>query len=227
MNQLAVKLEERAEKSVAQLDGASDDRVEDRLHVGLRPADDAQDLARRRLLLQRLGQLSIARPQLREQPYVLDGDDRLVGEGLEQGDLLVREWRHLIPGNEDMPDGDAVAKHRDCKSASIAGRCCGRKRILGILKHVCYVDHAASQYRPASHAPPAWRLRKYLVELRPSLGADVVVRHEVHEATVKLTDDPIDCPTELRGTGGDRFEGWSDVGRRAADDPQDLARRRL
>ena len=49
MEQLAVELEERAEESVAQPHGASDDRVEDRLHVGLRPADDAQDLARRRL----------------------------------------------------------------------------------------------------------------------------------------------------------------------------------
>src|SRR5437870_4900275 len=55
INQLAVELKERAEEPVAQPHGASHDRVEDRLHVGLRPADDAQDLSRRCLLLQGLG----------------------------------------------------------------------------------------------------------------------------------------------------------------------------
>ncbi len=34
MDQLAVELEERAEETVAQSHGASDDRVEDRLHIG-------------------------------------------------------------------------------------------------------------------------------------------------------------------------------------------------
>src|SRR5712691_1537725 len=87
MDQLAVELIERAEEPVAQPHGASDDRVEDRLHVGLRSADDAQDLGRRRLLFQRFGEVSVADLELLEEPDVLDGDDRLVGEGLEEGDL--------------------------------------------------------------------------------------------------------------------------------------------
>ena len=45
----------------------------------------------RRLLLQRLGEVGVPGLQLREQPRVLDGDDRLVGEGLEQRDLAVGE----------------------------------------------------------------------------------------------------------------------------------------
>ena len=53
-------------------------RVEDRLEIGRRAGDDAEDLARRRLLLQRL--LGLV-----EQPHVLDRDDRLVGEGLRAG----------------------------------------------------------------------------------------------------------------------------------------------
>ena len=55
--------------------------------------DDAQDLAGRRLLLQRFGEVAVASLQLREQPHVLDGDDRLIGEGLEQRDLVVGEPR--------------------------------------------------------------------------------------------------------------------------------------
>ena len=73
--------------SVAQPAGAAHDRVEHGLDVGGRAADHAQDLPRRRLLLERLRQLAVARLQLPEQPHVLDGDDRLVGEGLEQRHL--------------------------------------------------------------------------------------------------------------------------------------------
>src|SRR6266853_617660 len=51
MDQLAVELKEHAAESVAQPHGAPDDRVEDWLHIGLGPTDDAQDLSRRRLQL--------------------------------------------------------------------------------------------------------------------------------------------------------------------------------
>ena len=61
----------------------------------------AQDLRGRRLLLQRLGQLAIARLQLLEQPHVLDRDHRLVGEGLQQLDLLVGERAGLSSANVD------------------------------------------------------------------------------------------------------------------------------
>src|SRR5690349_6924236 len=54
--------------------------VQDGLYIGRRAGDHAEDLACRRLLLQRFSELS-------EQPHVLDGDDRLIGEGLEEFDL--------------------------------------------------------------------------------------------------------------------------------------------
>jgi len=55
MNQLAVELEDRAEESVTQPHGALDDCVKDWLHIDVRLADDPQDLARSRLLIERLG----------------------------------------------------------------------------------------------------------------------------------------------------------------------------
>ena len=69
--------------------GALGDRVEHRLDVGRRAGDDPQDLGRGGLLLQR----SVTRgsSSAPEQPHVLDGDHGLVGEGLEQRDLLGRE----------------------------------------------------------------------------------------------------------------------------------------
>ena len=74
---------------------------------------DPQDLAGRGLLLQRLGEIAVARLQLREQPDVLDGDDGLVGEGLQQLDLLVRERPDLLRGPMMAPIGCALPEHRD------------------------------------------------------------------------------------------------------------------
>ena len=58
--------------------------------------DDLQHLRRRGLLLQRLGEIVGALLHLVEQPRVLDRDHRLVGKGLDQFDLLVGEWPHLL-----------------------------------------------------------------------------------------------------------------------------------
>ena len=42
-----------------------------------------QDVGGRGLLLERFGELAVARPQLVEEPHVLDRDHRLIGEGSE------------------------------------------------------------------------------------------------------------------------------------------------
>ena len=74
---------------------ALDDGVKDRLHVRRRAADDAEHFRSRRLMLQRLPQFCIALLDFLEQPNVLDGDDRLVGEGFEKSDLLV--GKEVVP----------------------------------------------------------------------------------------------------------------------------------
>ena len=48
--------------------------------------------------------------QLLKQPHVLDSDDRLVGEGFEQSDLLVGEGTDLGSPDRDTPDSDTFAK---------------------------------------------------------------------------------------------------------------------
>src|SRR5262245_21953051 len=81
------------------------DYVQHRLKVGRRARNDAQDLTRGCLLLQRLFELV-------EQPNVLDGDHRLVGEGFEQGNLLISERPDFCAPNEDNPNWDAPAQQR-------------------------------------------------------------------------------------------------------------------
>ena len=61
---------------------------------------------------QRLGQLARARLHLLEQPHVLDGDDRLVGEGLEQLDLLVAERATSVRRMHQRADRVALAQQR-------------------------------------------------------------------------------------------------------------------
>ena len=85
VKQLSIVGPDASEGRVAQLSRIRGDRLEHWLHVALRLADHPQDFAGRCLLLQRLGQVSVARLQLVKQPCVLDCDHRLVGEGLEHG----------------------------------------------------------------------------------------------------------------------------------------------
>ena len=89
-----VVLEDHAAVQPRQLDGPRHDRGQHRLEIE-RGADRAADLAQRRELLDRARQLLRPRLQLLEQADVLDGDDGLVGEGLEQRDLLVGERLHF------------------------------------------------------------------------------------------------------------------------------------
>src|SRR5262249_12789163 len=82
-DQLSIQTMDSAHRRVTEPCGASRDRVEDGLNVRGRSRDDSEDLARRGLLLQRLGQLAVARLQLGEEADVLDGDDGLIREGLQ------------------------------------------------------------------------------------------------------------------------------------------------
>src|SRR4051812_15642329 len=71
-------LEDHAVLSLAEAGGGVEDRLEDGVQVDRRGRDDPQHLCRRGLLLQRLGDLTVALTQLLEEAGVLDRDDRLV-----------------------------------------------------------------------------------------------------------------------------------------------------
>ena len=73
---------------LAQPCGRLDQRVEHRLQIEGRAADDLEHVGGGGLLLQRFAQLV-------EQPRVLDSDDGLGGEVLDQLDLLVGEGPRL------------------------------------------------------------------------------------------------------------------------------------
>src|SRR6266849_7080687 len=109
MDELAVVKENGAVQTVAQANRALNDRIENRLHIARRARNDPQDLAGGGLPTERLRQVAVAGLQLLEQAHVLDGDDGLVGEGLQKGDLALREEADFRARKLDCPDRDALA----------------------------------------------------------------------------------------------------------------------
>ena len=67
-----------------------------RLQITGRAGDDLKDLRGRSLLLQRFSEIIRALAQLVEQPRVLDGDGCLIGEGLNEINLVVGERPDLL-----------------------------------------------------------------------------------------------------------------------------------
>ena len=77
--------------------------LQNRLKIAGRAADNLEHLRCGGLLLQRFGEFPRALLLRLEQPRVLDGDHRLVGEGCHQLDLLVVEWPHGIALSRSTP----------------------------------------------------------------------------------------------------------------------------
>ena len=98
--------------------GALDDGVEDRLHVRRRAADDAEHLGRCRLMLQRLAQFRVAFLQFFEQPDVLDGDHRLIGEGFYQLNLPLRKRLYKIAPDCNRSDWGSLSQQRHIQQRS-------------------------------------------------------------------------------------------------------------
>src|SRR5262245_57439714 len=92
--------------------GALDDGVKDRLHVRGSTTDDAEHLSGCCLMLQCLAQFCITFLDLPEQPDVLDGDDSLIGEGLEQTDLLFGEGSDFVSTDMNRADSNSFKQQR-------------------------------------------------------------------------------------------------------------------
>src|SRR5215475_10881648 len=82
-----------------------DQRIEHRLQVKGRAADDLEHVGGGGLLLQRFAQLV-------EQARVLDGDDRLGGKILDQLNLFVGERARLLTVNDDRANQLVLFEHR-------------------------------------------------------------------------------------------------------------------
>ncbi len=192
-----------------------------------RRADRLADLAERRQLLDRAGQLVRPRLQLLEQADVLDRDHGLVGEGLEERDLVVGEPAGLAAGHRDRPDRLVVTEHRHHDLASIAtdtsvGACGFGQSGIG----VGVGDIERRSIANGLGVRPA-RSRSGRGKTRPQGGVasgvgarergelDLIARDPGQRARVR--------PQQADGAGHDRVEHRLHIRLRAADDAQDVA----
>src|SRR3990170_4794321 len=132
--------------------------IQDWLKIECRPANDLEHLTGGRLLIQRLGKVTIALLQFFEQPHVLDGDDGLIGESFEKSDLLIGERADVRSADMNCADRQAFAKQwRDQNSSNLAGPKAIRKfgaRLRGqnvMDVHGLSVDHCSAARDRASH----------------------------------------------------------------------------
>jgi hypothetical protein len=149
MQALPVEPEGRAEHPVAEPRRAPDDRVEHRLRVSRRTGDDPEDLRRRRLLLQRFGQVLVPALQLLEEPHILDRDDGLVGEGPHQLDLFIAEGLDLRPPDRDDSDDGGFPEHRDGEDcADLFAALTRSPTVFGVRQDVRDVNDPLVRERP-------------------------------------------------------------------------------
>ncbi len=98
-----------------------------------------------------------------KEPDVLDGDDGLVGEGLQQRDLLVRELPYLPAAKEEGPDRHAFAEkgHRERSPMPDPGgnRCAEGELGLGVGE-VLDVNGPGVHNGPAGNPATVDRIRE-------------------------------------------------------------------
>ena len=213
-----------AKHLLAQHLGEADDRVERRAqlvrHVG-------EEL---RLVL--VGHLELAALglDLVEQARVLDRDHRLVGEGLEQRQLLVAERRRRVARDLDRADAVSFPDHRregDREAAGCLGDPQQRRRHVRIGEDVAIVNDAALADRLRGRGPFE-RAREGPGERTFGLLADAAKARLAQKALVvdKIDAEPGRGEQALAAVE-DLVEHRLRVGDRAADHLQHLGGRGL
>ena len=219
---IVLLLVELAEQPLEQHLGEADDRVERRAelvrHVG-------KEL---RLVPVRGLELPALVLDLAEQPHVLDGDHRLVGERPQERDVLVGEWPGVVAPDEDRADALALPEHR-CRDGGLDAHHLpafpGKGRDVRVTVDVRVVHDGTAEDRRAGRARRVQRKRKDRLDAALA-GPWCAPRWMSPSSPTRLicTSLPSNRRSQLariRSNTGRR------VGDRARDRGQDLARRAL
>ena len=213
--------------AVAQPRGGLQQRVEHRMQVEGRAADDLQHVARRGLVFERFLQIAGALVQLGEQPNRFDRDHRLIGKGLQQLDLRIRKRLDMRSRDGNGPQRDAVAQHRDRQRRT--------KRtqpgdVFRISPGIRDVHDGATVDRAGGGARPARRQRENFPDrLAFRFGHRTRAKHRtvVDQRAIKTEDRSVVRLAQDRRAGRDRLEGGLHIRRRTRYDAQNFRRRGL
>jgi len=201
--------------------GEADDRVERRPelvgHVG-------EEL---RLVTAGRPQLAIRRLQLGEQPDVLDGDDRLVGEGLEERGLSGGEELRLRTAEADRADPDAGPHQRnreDRGEAQAPGVFSALGKLIPHGLEIEDMDCPTVQHRSAHDRSAAERKEELTDD---ALGDRADLGDQEEPVTVTSIDGGVHRTAEAGGALRQGLEHGLKIGRRARNDAQNVGGRRL
>ena len=131
--------------------------------------------------------LMVAGLQLIEEPHVLDGDRRLVGEGLHQGDLTVGERMDLMPMHDDDPEQLLCPQERDDEYGPVGLEVLPVVGILRIATDIVDVDGSPLEGGPP-HAASASRRERVALDEGLELGRHVVGGRRTQEAAVEAAN---------------------------------------
>src|SRR5215831_1042378 len=158
--------------------------------------------------------------ELREQPHVLDGDDGLVGEGLEQRDLLVGEGVDFGPADYDHADRYSFAQKRRRQHGAKATTNPWKLR-LDPRRDVIDMDRPAFDNGESSRIVTADRAS------RVGQGKGSKPGDEPQRVPLDAADYRVVCSAESSRILGNRIENRLNIGGRLTDDTKNLACRRL
>src|SRR5215470_18314397 len=158
--------------------------------------------------------------ELREQPYILDRDDGLVGEGLEQRDLLVSEGMDFGPADYDHADRYSFTQKRRRQHGAKATTDPWKLR-LQPGRDVIDMDRPAFDNGESSRIITADRTS------RVGQGKGSKPGDEPQRVTLDAADYRVVCSAESSRILGNGIENRLDIGGRLTDDTKNLACRRL
>src|SRR5262249_119688 len=198
--------------------------VEHGLQIELRTTDNTQHLACCCLIFERFLQLPFACLLGLEQPRVVNGDDRLVGEGLYELNLLWGKGAHVAASAPDYTDDDFPSEHWHGKDGANPRRLLAHPCIFGIVRHVMDVDDPALQYCPPRRRLAALRDRVLFCDLY-ELGRNAVNGRCAINLAVLSDDESLLGARELHGALDQTVQHFLQRERRAADGLQNLGSR--
>src|SRR5262245_43922122 len=153
VDELPVVAKDMAELSFAKLCGTLSNGLEHRLDIGGRAADDAEHIAGRSLILQGLLEFALACLFCLEQPRVLDGDQRLIGKGADECDLLLSERLDEALEQHNHANRNAIAQQRYAEGRLPVGS--WSVRVFGVGSDIWHMDRALLQRCSASNGAAA------------------------------------------------------------------------
>src|SRR5262249_16412439 len=186
--------------------------IQNWLHIRRRAGDDAQDLTRRSLLLQRL-------LEFLEQSHVFDGNDGLIGEGFEQLNLRRSEGADLGPTCAEMSNGfPPLAKRHVQDTVPAAGK-----------SHYHWKSVSLANVGNVQRALLTYPLEIWLIntDLNASNGYRTRMSPRSQNVSVAESQHHAINPTNPRCALDDGIEHRLHVRRRAANDAKHLGSCRL